>query len=186
MEKLISRLKQRKILQILTIFLRYLLGAAFVHASIFKIVGIRFTPKSGEKAPIASLAHFLEAMYQSGIYWYFIGWGQLLAGFLVMSQIFSTLGAVTFFPIMLNIFIITIKFEHPTIFLITSLMLLANFYLLLWDWNKLKFVVLPEPNFYSENNAEFLRRKVWVYVGVLFFLILVFLRMVKLKSSGYL
>ncbi|MBC7777682.1 MAG: hypothetical protein H7246_19765 [Phycisphaerae bacterium] len=184
MEKLISRLKQSKILQIFTISLRYLLGSSFVHASIFKILGIRFTLKSGEGAPINTLAHFFEAMYQSGIYWYFIGWGQLIAGFLLMSQIFSTLGAIAFFPIMLNIFIITIKFENTNILIITSLILLANIYLLLWDWNKLKFIVLPKPDNYSDNNAEFLQRKVWIYLGVLFFLITVLIRIFKIKNSS--
>jgi len=184
MEKLISKIKQSKIIQIFTIFLRYLLGGSFVYASIFKIQGRRFTPESGETASIDSLSHFFEAMYQSGIYWHFIGWGQFVAGFLLMSQIFSTLGALVFFPIMLNIFIITISFDSTIILIITFLMLLANIYLLLWDWNRLKFIVLVQPHNYVDNNTEFSKRKVWTYLGVLCSLIILLIRILNTKSAN--
>lgn len=105
MEGFIFQLKSFRFFQIFTICIRYLLGVAFVWASIFKIAGIRFTPASGENTPINSLAHLLESMYRSGFYWNFIGWGQLIAGFLIMSQAFSTLGAVAYFPIILSIFV---------------------------------------------------------------------------------
>ena len=156
MEKFVSTLKQLVIFQLFTILLRYVLGGAFVYASIFKILGIRFTPKSGASAPINTLPHFMEAMYQSGYYWYFIGWGQLIIGFLLLSQLFSTVGAVAFFPLMLmlNIVVITTSFDSVSVLIITSLMLLANLYLLLWDWNRLKFIVLPQPQQYSDNTAE--------------------------------
>ena len=177
MEKLVSKLKQIVIFQLFTILLRYLLGLAFVYASVFKILGIRFTQKSGESAPINTLPHLMEAMYQSGYYWYFIGWGQLIIGFLLLSQLFSTLGAVAFFPLMLNIVMITTSFDSVNVLIITCLMLLANIYLLLWDWNKLKFIVLPQPHHYEDNNAELSKRKVWVYLGMLLFLIVVLYRL---------
>lgn len=173
MEKFVSTLKQLVIFQLFTIFLRYVLGGAFVYASIFKILGIRFTPKSGASAPINTLPHFMEAMYQSGYYWYFIGWGQLIIGFLLLSQLFSTVGAVAFFPLMLNIVVITTSFDSVSVLIITSLMLLANIYLLLWNWNRLKFIVLPQPQQYADNTAELSKRTVWIYVGLLLFLIIV-------------
>ncbi|AEE52813.1 DoxX family membrane protein [Haliscomenobacter hydrossis] len=176
MEQLISTLKQYRILQIFTISLRYLLGASFVYASVFKIQGKRFVPEPGASTASGSLAHFFEAMYQAEMYWHFIGWGQLIAGFLLMSQVFSTLGAVAFFSIVLNIFIITLSFESASIQIITFLMLLGNIYLLLWDWNKLKFIALPKPQHYLDNNAEFSTRRVWTYVGLLYFFIVVLLR----------
>jgi hypothetical protein len=167
MEKFLFRLKLLKPFQILTIFVRYLLGSAFVWASILKIRGIRFTPESAEDTPINSLPHLLETMYRFGLYWQFIGWGQYIAGFLLMSQIFSTLGAVVYFPIMLSIFILTIYFESPGILTVTSLMLLANIYLLLWDGNRLKFIVLDRPNEYVDQTTPFSRKKIWAYLGIL-------------------
>jgi uncharacterized membrane protein YphA (DoxX/SURF4 family) len=183
MEESISRLKRIKILQIFTISIRYLLGTSFVWASILKIQGRRFTPQSAEHEPISSLNHLFESMYQSGHYWHFIGWGQLLAGFLLMSQRFSTLGAVVFFPIMLNIFIITISFNWVGVLTITLLMLLINIYLLLWDWNKLKFIALPNPQNYIDNNAEFSKRKVWTYVGFFFFFFVVLIRKMMISKQ---
>ena len=182
MEKIISKLKQNRILQVLTILLRYLLGSSFVFASIFKIEGIRFTPESGENEPIDSLNHFFETMYQAGVYWNFIGWGQLIVGFLLMSQIFSTAGAVAFLPLILNIFVITISFDSTNILIITSLMVLGNIYLLLWDWNKLKFIALPNPQNYIDNNNEFSNRKIWAYLGILFFFMVIFIRKMVLTN----
>nr|WP_294948435.1 hypothetical protein [uncultured Mucilaginibacter sp.] len=180
MENAISKLKQYRLLQLFTIGLRYVLGSAFVYASIFKIEGIRFMPKPGENTAAGTLAHFFEAMYQAGIYWHFIGWGQLIAGFLLMSQAFSTLGAVAFCPIILNIFVITISFNSPGILLVTTLMLVANAYLLLWDWNKLKFIVLPGQQLYFDDNAAFSKWKGWMYGGLLLFVAVVSFRLFQI------
>ena len=178
MEKFLFRLKLLKPFQIFTIFVRYLLGIAFTWASIFKIRGIRFTPKSAENAPINSLPHLLEAMYRSGFYWHFIGWAQFIAGFLLMSQIFSTLGAVMYFPIMLSIFILTTYFESPGILCVTSLMLLANIYLLLWDYNRLKFIILDKPGEYVDQTTPFSRRKTWAYIGILLWIVISIFRVI--------
>jgi uncharacterized membrane protein YphA (DoxX/SURF4 family) len=172
MEKLLARLKSSISFQLLTILVRYMLGTAFVWASILKIKGIRFEPQSGEHAPIHSVSHLLESMYQSGFYWYFIGWAQFLAGFLIMSQVFSTLGAVVYFPIILSICILTTAFEAPFFQLMTSSMLLANFYLLFWDWNRLKYIVLNKPGPFVDQAAGFSRHKIWTYTGIVLFLII--------------
>lgn len=182
MEATISRFKQNRFLQIFTIFLRYALGASFVFASILKIEGVRFAPESGKNASIDSLPHFFETMFQASAYWNFIGWGQMIAGFLMMSQLFSTLGAVVFFPIVLNIFVITISFESSSILLITSLMLLGNVFLLVWDWNKLKFIAFPYPKNYLDDNHEFTKRKIWFYLGLVFFAAVIFIRKVVLNN----
>lgn len=181
MEKFLFKLKLLKGFQILTIFVRYLLGMAFVWASIFKIKGIRFEPQSGEHTPINSISHLLEAMYRSGFYWYFIGWGQFIAGLLIMSQIFSTLGAVVYFPIMLSIFILTTAFQSSGILTVTSLMLLANIYLLLWDWNRLKFIILDKPNEYVDQSTQFSRQKSWAYIGTLFCIVISIFRVTSTR-----
>lgn len=181
MEKFLFRLKSLKSFQVFTVLVRYLLGAAFVWASILKIKGIRFEPHSGENTPIGSLSHLLEAMYRSGFYWYFIGWGQLVAGFLIMSQIFSTLGAVLYFPIMLCIFILTTAFQGPVFLTMTSLMLLANIYLLLWDWNRLKFIILNNPGEYVDQITQFSRQKIWAYIGILLCIVILIFRIISTR-----
>lgn len=170
MEKLITTFKQKRLFQVLTIGLRYLIGSAFVFASIVKIESQRFTSISGESSPIDSSWHYFETMYRSGLYWNFIGWGQLIAGFLLMSQRFSTLGAVAFLPIITNVFFVTISYYFAGTPVITFLMLIGNIYLLLWDWNKLKFIVLPNPTSYQDNDPAFMKHNAWFYLGIFYFI----------------
>ncbi len=181
MEKLLENFKQKRLFQIFTIGLRYLIGSAFVFASIVKIEGHRFTSESGENAPINSAWHFFETMYRSGIYWNFIGWGQLFAGFLLMSQIFSTLGAVAFFPIIANVFFITISYSFGGTPFITFLMFLGNIYLLLWDWDKLKVLVYPSVNYHNKP-IPFMQRRAWMYLGFFYFSITILMQ----KSGQFL
>lgn len=181
MEQLLFRLKSLKFFQIFTIFVRYLLGSAFVWASILKIRGVRFTPQSAEHAPINSLPHLLETMYRSGFYWHFIGWAQFTAGLLLMSQIFSTLGAVMYFPIMLSIFILTTYFQSPEILCVTSFMLLANIYLLVWDWNRLKFILIPKPGEYVDQTTPFSNQKAWANIGIALWIVISIFRVVSTR-----
>ena len=154
-------------LQLIVIYTRYLLGGAFVFASMIKIKGQRFTTDSGATEPINSAWYFFETMYQSGIYWKFIGLGQLLAGFLMMTQRYSKLGALMNFPIITNIFAITLSYYFALTPVIVGLMLLANVGLILWEWDELKILInLPYvPKIKStENNT------VWEIIGYVLFI----------------
>ncbi|SHJ29073.1 hypothetical protein [Aquimarina spongiae] len=126
--------------QIFIIYTRYLIGGAFVFASIIKIKGKRFTTDSGASNPIDSAWHFFETMYQSGLYWKFIGVGQLIAGMLLMTQRYSKLGALINLPIIVNIFVITLSYYFAYTPVVTGLMLLANLILILWEWNEIKIL----------------------------------------------
>jgi hypothetical protein len=172
----ISSLKRIKTLQIFTIFLRYLIGSAFVFASIVKIQGLRFTSDSGAGSPINSAWHFFETMYASGLYWKFIGWGQLAAGLILMTQRWSTFGAVLFLPIITNIFIITLSYEFAGTPLITFLMLLANLYLLIWDWNKLKFLFSNNNFDFRDDNPPFSKLNTWAFLGIFYFFLVLIMR----------
>jgi hypothetical protein len=163
-----NRLKSLFLAQIFIIYTRYLIGVAFVFACIIKIKGKRFTTYSHEDAPIGSTMHFFEVLYQTGLYWQFIGWAQLLAGFLLMTQRYAKLGALVNFPILLNVFVITISMEFGGTPLITGLMLLANAMLLIWHWGELKSLInlpyTPEPKDQEENKS------LWAIAGLLLFL----------------
>ena len=178
MEKLVFKLKQNRLLQIFTIAFRYLAGAAFVYAGIAKIDETVIIPESEINASANTAYHFFKTMFQSGLYWHFIGWSQLLVGFLLMSQVFSTAGAVAFFPIMLSIFILSLSFESAIVPVFTLLLLLGNIHLLLWDWSKLKFIVLPSPQTYTHSNPEFSERKIWAYLGIAYFFCAILIRKV--------
>jgi LPXTG-motif cell wall-anchored protein len=143
---MLSRLRQRLLMQLFIVYLRYLIGAAFVFASLIKIKGHRFTTEDGTAAPMHSAWHFFETMYQSGLYWQFIGVGQLLAGLLLMTQRYARLGALLFLPIIANIFVITLSFDFAYTPVITGLMLLANLLLVWWEWPVLRVLLNQEPS----------------------------------------
>ena len=75
MTHLIQNLRKNYWASVFVICLRYLIGTAFVFASIVKIQGERFTILSQE----TRIGHFFESMYQTGMYWQFLGWAQLIA-----------------------------------------------------------------------------------------------------------
>ena len=162
-----NRLKSFFLAQIFIIYTRYLIGGAFVFSSIIKIKGKRFTTNSQEDAPLGSAMHFFETLFQTGFYWQFIGWAQVLAGFLLMTQRYAKLGAVVNFPILLNVFVITISMDFGGTPLITGLMLAANLMLLIWHWGELKSLInlpyTPEPKDQEEN------KPLWAITGLLLF-----------------
>lgn len=137
----IQSLRQKAWLWVAIVYIRYLLGGAFVFASIVKIKGLRFTHLSGEADAIHSPMHFFETLYQSGLYWQFIGVAQCVVGLLLLTQRYATLGAVLFLPIITNIFVITISYGFVGTPVVTGLMLLANLLLLAWDWPTLRVLV---------------------------------------------
>lgn len=162
-----NSIKTKILPQIFIIYTRYLIGGAFVFASLIKIKGYRFTTESGASDPINSAWHFFETMYQSGLYWKFIGLGQLIAGFLLMTQRFSKLGALVNFPIILNVFIITLSYYFAYTPVVTGLMLFANLLLILWEWNEIKFLFNLKPVFDKTQRLE--KDVVWQIVGLILF-----------------
>ncbi len=185
---IINNLQQKKWITIFVIYLRYLIGGAMVFSSIVKIKGGRFTSEDGMAAPINSAMHLFETLYQSGLYWRFLGWGQLFAGLLLMTQLYAALGAVVMFPIVVNIFIITISYYFAFTPVITGLLLLANIFLLLWDYQKL-LPLFEQNNFQKDNpilvSKEIETKRLWCYLGLLLFLVTVIYVPLFERNPGY-
>ena len=85
------------------------------------------------------LGHYFDALHLTGYYYTFIGVGQLMAALLLLIPRTALLGAILYFPIILNICVLAyaLRFEGTRI---TTLMLLANLFLLVWDYDRLKYV----------------------------------------------
>ncbi len=171
MTKILQWLKSKIIFQIFTIYLRYLIGGAFVFAAIVKIRNLPFTILSTE----TEVGHFFDALHRTGEYWQFLGWMQVIAAFFLMTQRWATIGAMLFFGIILNIFIITISVDFgigtP---IITFGMLLAITYLLLWDWNKIRLLFIPEHQInynLTDWNPGIMAERFWMYLGGILFII---------------
>lgn len=84
---------------------------------------------------------FFEALYRTGFYWNFLGLMQLLAGVLLLIPKTTFFGALLYLPIIINIFIIVVSMQFKGTPYIAGLMLLANLYLIFWDYKKLKRIV---------------------------------------------
>jgi hypothetical protein len=117
---------------------RYLLAFAFIPSGMKKVLGQRFTNIGTDN----QIGYFFEALFRSGMYWNFLGWGQLIAAFLMMTQLFSTLGNLIFFFIIANIYFITVSMHFTGTWLIALLMLFASTCLLLWDANRLQYIIV--------------------------------------------
>src|SRR5215510_4188407 len=94
------------------------------------------------------LGHYFDALHLTGYYYTFIGVGQLIAALLLLIPRTALLGAIFYFPIILNICVLTYatRFEGTRI---ATLMLLANLFLLAWDYPRLKSI-LP----FSQRDAD--------------------------------
>ncbi|CAL2091758.1 hypothetical protein [Tenacibaculum sp. 190524A02b] len=180
-------MKNKILPQLFIIYLRYILGFAFIFAAIVKIQGLRFTSESGAENPINSAWHYFETMYQSGIYWRFIGIGQFLAGFLLMTQRYSKLGAVLFFTIIANIFVVTISYDFNYTPVITGLMLLSSLLLILWDWSSFKILFNQTPVIDTTKRLE--NDRIWEIFGLILCFITVIIRLnmhAKFVGFGFL
>lgn len=122
------------ILQIFTSFTRILLAIGFTPPSIKKIMYEPFTILP-DSHPVG---HYFNALYQTGFYYQFLGWAQLIAAILLLFPRTAHLGALMFFPIILNIAVLTVSVGFQGTWVITILMSLAALYLVAWDYDRLK------------------------------------------------
>jgi hypothetical protein len=185
---IINRLKQFRLLQLFTIYLRYLIGGGFVIAAIgmgklsggVYMLGADAKP-IGELAPIQQ---FFRVMTDSGLYWQFIGWTQIVGGFLLMTQRFAKLGALIFFGLILNIFVITVSYEFRGTPIVTGLMLLATTYLILWDFDSLQYIVRKpgEHNFPKSNTLAISDKPFWGLQGLVLFTIIILMMVMRVGS----
>lgn len=131
------RLKQNRWLGYFTLFNRIALAAGFLAAGYVKVIGERFTDLHNDHP----MGHYLEALHMTGYYYTFIGIIQITAALFLLIPRTATLGAVIYFPIILNICILS----HSVCFIgslhSSPLMVLANLYLLCWDYDKLKYIL---------------------------------------------
>lgn len=132
-----QRVRSNVWLQRFTIFTRVMLALGFTPSGLTKVLGNRFTLLTVD----TPIGFFFEALYRTGAYWRFIGLCQLTAALLLLIPRTATLGAVIYFPIILNIFVITVSMHFRGTPFITGLMLLASTYLLCWDYDKLKGIL---------------------------------------------
>jgi uncharacterized membrane protein YphA (DoxX/SURF4 family) len=137
LDRLHFQAKQNRWLRYFAVFNRIALAAGFLPSGFVKIMGERFTDLSVNHP----MGHYLEALHLTGYYYTFIGIVQVTAAILLLIPRTTTLGAVLYFPIIFNICILSLAVRFDGSLLSSPLMVLANLYLLCWDYDKLKFIL---------------------------------------------
>jgi len=114
------------------------LAVAFFISGLVKVRGERFAAGLSVNNP---LGHYFQALYYTEYYYTFIGIAQIAIAILIIIPRTALLGALMYFPIILNICILTyaVRFEGTRA---ATFMLLANLYLLCWDYDRIK-PILP-------------------------------------------
>src|SRR5262249_45899208 len=135
-ERVYGELRGNRWLRWFAIFCRIALALGFIPAGFVKVNGERFTGLPSNHP----LGHYFDALFLTRYYYTFIGVGQLTAAILLLIPRTVLLGALLYFPIILNIWVLpsATRFNGTRI---TTLMLLANLFLLVWDYDRLKHIL---------------------------------------------
>lgn len=136
-EELYYEAKSDKWIKGFAVFCRIALAASFIPAGFVKIMGERFAAGLPSNNP---LGHYLDAFYTTGYYYTFVGVAQIIIAVLLLFPRTSLLGALMYFPVILNICVLT----YATRFAgtrINTMMLMASLFLLIWDYDRLKHIL---------------------------------------------
>lgn len=137
LDQLHARSINNRWLRYFAVLNRIALAAGFGPSGLVKITGERFTALSNNHP----MGHYLEALYHTGYYYTFIGVLQVTAAILLLIPRTVVLGALIYFPIILNICILSFAVRFDGSFLSSPLMVLADLYLLCWNYDKLKLIL---------------------------------------------
>lgn len=119
------------------LFNRVVLAAGFIPSGMVKILGERFTALPDYHP----MGQYLEALSHTSWYYPFIGIMQVSAAILLLIPRTATLGAVIYFPIILNICFLSLAVRFDGSLITSPLMVLAVLYLICWDYHKFKFIL---------------------------------------------
>jgi uncharacterized membrane protein YphA (DoxX/SURF4 family) len=141
LERLHAGVRENRWLGLFTWFTRGLLALGFLPPGLTKLLNIPFTRLPTDHP----VGYFFDAFYTAGLWYNFVGACQVAAAILLLTPWTATLGAVIYFPIILNIFVITVSIDFAGTPIITGLMLLACVYLLCWDYDRLRHLLPAFP-----------------------------------------
>jgi hypothetical protein len=161
-EEIYYEAKSDKWFQGFALFCRFALAASFFPTGLVKIMGQRFAEGLSSNNP---LGRYFDALYLTGYYYTFIGIAQIIIAILILIPRTSFLGVVMYFPMIINICVLT----YATRFAGTranTMLLLACLFLLIWNYDRLKYL-LP----YKQPKIEppVLKNPLGIRLRILFF-----------------
>ncbi|MCM4161895.1 DoxX family protein [Antarcticibacterium flavum] len=154
-ERFYIEVKQNRWVLWFSYFNRVALAAGFIPAGFVKIFDERFASGLSMIHPMGT---YLTAFWNTGYYYTFVGVAQVVAAILLLIPRTVTLGTLLYFPIILNIFILSYAVRFDGSLLTSPLMTLSCIFLLFWNYDRLKFILpirdpqpvnLPKPIIYT-------------------------------------
>jgi len=136
-EELYHEAKSDKWFQNFAVFCRIALAASFIPAGYIKIIGERFAAGLPSNNP---LGHYFDALQLTGYYYTFIGIVQIIVAILLLIPRTSLIGALMYFPIIVNICVLTYATRFDGTRGVT-MVVLASLFLLIWDYDRLKHIL---------------------------------------------
>ena len=141
LDRLHAQATHNRWLRYFAVFNRVALAAGFIPSGFMKIMGERFTVLSSHHP----MGNYLEALHHTGYYYTYIGVAQVTAAILLLLPRTAVLGAVLYFPIILNICILSFAVRFEGSLLTSPLMVVSNLFLLCWYYDRLKFILPFNP-----------------------------------------
>ena len=137
LDQIHAKSKNNRWMWYFSIFCRVALAAGFLPSGFVKINGERFTALSNNHP----MGHYLEALFHTGYYYPFIGVMQMTAAILLLIPRTAVLGAMIYFPIILNICILSLSVRFDGSLISSPLMVLADLYILCWYYDRWKYIL---------------------------------------------
>ena len=141
-KKFYNEVRQNLWHKLFYLFCRLSLALGFIAAGYVKIIGERFASGLSVKHPMGA---YLDALFYTGFYYPFIGIIQIIAGIFLTIPRTTILGALLYFPIIINICVLSWAVRFEGSLFTSTLMVLANLYILIYNYDRLKFI-LPIKN----------------------------------------
>jgi uncharacterized membrane protein YphA (DoxX/SURF4 family) len=116
---------------------RLSIALGFIPSGLKKVLGERFT-----SLPVSDpIGFFFESFYRNQLWYRSVGMLQVVAAVLLIFPRTAHIGALVFVPIIVNIWLITVGAHFSGTWVLTSLMLLANLWLLAWEYDRLEVLL---------------------------------------------
>jgi hypothetical protein len=144
------------------IFCRIALATSFIPTGYVKIMGERFAAGLSSNNP---LGHYFDALYLTGYYYTFIGIVQIITAILLLIPRTSLLGAMMYFPIIVNICVLTYATRFDGTRLVT-MAVLASLFLLIWHYDRLKHIL---PFTQTQTEPHVLKKPLGKRLRIIFF-----------------
>jgi len=160
----VAQLRSRAIMRLFTAFTRILLAIGFFAPGMIKVLGLPFTVMP----TTTTVGYFFDAFFQAEAFYFAVGLAQVIAALLLLFPRTATLGAVLYFPIIINITLVTWSIGFQGTKWVTLLMCLACLYLLFWDVERLKKILpIKERRSLSSGKAWLKPTIVFAVLGIL-------------------